>query len=151
MAVWMRKGVDGGVFKSLSSEWKSSPKYKLRTFDPVLPSTEPSASDLYRFGTFTRSDHASFWYHKHPSYKKSLNAILLTDMGELCKCLQFIVRKHCPQTGHTYSIPLTIQFQILTPKICSFQIFYPCFKRQESGGDQQDQSAITTGVMTLLN
>ena len=82
MAVWMRKGVDGSVYKSLLNQWKSSPKYKLRTFDPILPSTEPSASDLYRFGTFTRSDHASFWYHKHPNFKKSLNAILLTDMGK---------------------------------------------------------------------
>jgi len=81
MGVWMRKGVDNKIYESLVNEWKSHPKYKLRTFDPLLPSTEPTSTDLYRFGTFTRSDHASFWYHKHPS-KKSLNAILITDMGK---------------------------------------------------------------------
>lgn len=88
VACWTRKGVDSHVFSSLASEWKrstgrslSSSVYKLRPFEPNLPSTAPSANDLYRFGTYTRSDHASFWYHKHPTYKSTLNAVLLTDMG----------------------------------------------------------------------
>ena len=82
IAVWMRQGIDGDVYKSLASEWKGSSKYKLRAFDPLLPSGPPTSSDLYRFGTFTRSDHASFWYHKHPTFKQTLNAVLLTDMGK---------------------------------------------------------------------
>jgi len=81
IAVWMRKGIDGHIYKKLMEEWGSNSKYKLRAFDPILPGGEPSPSDLYRYGTFTRSDHASFWYHKHPSFKNTLNAILLTDMG----------------------------------------------------------------------
>lgn len=81
IAVWVRQGVDGDVYKSLANEWKGSTKFKLRLFDPLLPSGPPTAADLFRFGTFTRSDHASFWYHKHPNFKKTLNAVLLTDMG----------------------------------------------------------------------
>ena len=82
IAVWTRQGVDSEVHKSLVNEWKGSTKFKLRTFDPLLPADTPSSTDLYRFGTFTRSDHASFWYHKHPEYTQTLNAVLLTDMGE---------------------------------------------------------------------
>jgi hypothetical protein len=81
IAVWMRQGVDGNVYQSLASEWQGRTKFKLRTFDPMLPSSPPSGSELLRFGTFTRSDHASFWYHKHPNFKQTLNAVLLTDMG----------------------------------------------------------------------
>lgn len=88
VACWTRKGVDSQIFDALASEWKrstarspSSSAYKLRPFEPNLPSTAPSANDLYRYGTYTRSDHASFWYHKHPTFKSTLNAVLLTDMG----------------------------------------------------------------------
>lgn len=88
MAIWMRKNVDGHVYQALQNEWRktsrSSPNsnpFKIRAFDPPLPSSSPSANELFRYGTFTRSDHASFWYHKHPSYPHTLNAILLTDMG----------------------------------------------------------------------
>lgn len=80
--MWMRQGVDGDVYKPLANEWRGSSKYKLRAFDPKLPAGPPSSAELYRFGTFTRSDHASFWYHKHANYKETLNAVLLTDMGE---------------------------------------------------------------------
>ncbi|KAI1286923.1 Aminopeptidase YwaD [Halotydeus destructor] len=84
VAIWMRKGHDNGIYSTLADEWRKSRDgsyYKLQAFQPQLPANEPSQAELYRLGTFTRSDHASFWYHKHPSYKQTLNAILLTDMG----------------------------------------------------------------------
>lgn len=80
MAVWMRKNLDGPLFDPLLNEWTGHPKYKLRAFDPAL-SASPSNIEIMRYYTFTRSDHASFWYHKHPTFKMTLPAILLTDMG----------------------------------------------------------------------
>lgn len=101
MAIWMRKGVDDKVFGSLSNEWSKSRSggvYKIQAFDPPLPSSNPSSTELLRLGTFTRSDHASFWYHKHPSYRKTLNAVLLTDMGKLFE--PFIsINSNVPKTG----------------------------------------------------
>lgn len=84
IGIWARRQVDTSVAEAFQKTWiefNDSPKVKLRTFDPPLPSTSPSANELYRYGTFTRSDHASFWYHKLVNYPKSLKAILLTDMG----------------------------------------------------------------------
>ena len=88
IAIWMRKNVDGAVFDPILNEWTGHPKYKLRAFDPPLPA-EPLKIELTRYSTFTRSDHASFWYHKHPNYKKTLPSILLTDMGKHIQLIKF--------------------------------------------------------------
>lgn len=78
----MRKNIDDTVTNPLLEEWTGYPKYKARVFDPILPSYTPNKDDLIKYGTITRSDHSSFWYHNHMDYKHTLPAILLTDMGK---------------------------------------------------------------------
>ncbi|RWS00961.1 uncharacterized protein B4U79_12338 [Dinothrombium tinctorium] len=84
VAVWSRRGVDTELWQSLSKSWSQlqNPfRFKLIEFDSPLPLTIPTADELRRYDTFTRSDHSSFWYHKNANYSSTLNAVLLTDMG----------------------------------------------------------------------
>ena len=70
-AVWMRTDIDEDLFEQVRKEWTST-RIPLRKLDAPannLPST------------FYRSDHASFWLHRHPKYNHHLPAILLTDLG----------------------------------------------------------------------
>lgn len=80
IAVWNRKGIDKELWTKLSEVWNESPdkeRFKLFNMDPRLPyKVTGKYNDL---GTFIRSDHANFWFPKN--YDKSLNAVLLTDLG----------------------------------------------------------------------
>ncbi|RWS04742.1 uncharacterized protein B4U79_02535, partial [Dinothrombium tinctorium] len=101
IAVWSRKSVDYELWQSLSksrSQLQSSLKFKLIEFDCPLPATRATASELRRYGTFTRSDHASFWYHKNANYPSTLNAVLLTDMGPWRGELRRCYHSYCDDT-----------------------------------------------------
>ncbi|RWR99861.1 hypothetical protein B4U79_11772, partial [Dinothrombium tinctorium] len=84
VAVWSRRGVDTELWQSLSNSWsqlQNPLNFKLIDLDSPLPATTPTAEQLEKYGTFTRSDHAAFWYHKNENYSSTLNAILLTDLA----------------------------------------------------------------------
>lgn len=82
IAVWNRKGIDRELWTKLSEVWSTSPekeRFKLFNMDPRLPyKVTGKYSDL---GTFIRSDHANFWFPRNKNFDKSLNAVLLTDLG----------------------------------------------------------------------
>lgn len=74
LAFWSRRGQDNKLVDAFRKKWDGEGKYNLIDFDADLPDAEyPS--------TFKRSDHASFWFHNHPTYTENLSSILLTDMG----------------------------------------------------------------------
>jgi len=73
--IWSRRGIDNKLVDAIKSKATNS-KYPVIDFDVPLPADRPD-----HMSTLTRSDHASFWYHNHPEYKETLNAVLLTDLG----------------------------------------------------------------------
>ncbi|RWS29321.1 uncharacterized protein B4U80_11618 [Leptotrombidium deliense] len=122
ISVWTRKNVDTPLFTALSNAWtqsNKSSKYKLIEFRAPLPSKNPSPNDLYRYGTFTRSDHASFWYHDVHSYADTLRAVLLTDMGpwrgvnmrcyhNWCDDKRRLTKQNLDFLKHTIQVMLTV-------------------------------------------
>lgn len=48
--------------------------------DPQLSRGPPNQVDAVRYGTFMRSDHAAFWYHRKSDFD-TINAVLLSDLG----------------------------------------------------------------------
>lgn len=82
MSVWSRRDIDSFLFDQLKANWNFTGPHKLLLMDPALSRGNPSTFDAIRFGTFMRSDHAAFWYHKRSDYPDTLNAVLLCDLGE---------------------------------------------------------------------
>ncbi|RWS20035.1 uncharacterized protein B4U80_00168 [Leptotrombidium deliense] len=83
IAAWTRFNVDTPLFTALSNAWTKSEKssiYKLIEFAAPFPATN-TFPEMNKYPTFTRSDHASFWFHDGKSYAGTLRAVLLTDMG----------------------------------------------------------------------
>ena len=80
-AVWARKGIDTPLYEKLEKNWLNKDKYRLSLMSPTLPKfgSQLDMSRLYKFSTFTRSDHASFWY---PTQRyMTFPAVLITDLG----------------------------------------------------------------------
>ena len=80
-AVWARKGVDTHLFDKLEKNWLNKDKYGLSLMAPPLPEfgSQLNMNKLYKYSTFTRSDHSSFWY---PTQRyMTFPAILITDLG----------------------------------------------------------------------
>jgi hypothetical protein len=87
MTAWSRRNIDQDLYFFLEKNWKNS-KFPLRLLDPPLPTWSHEVAKNWtrysKYGTFARSDHASFWYPIDRD--KSFNAILLSDLG-LCSFL----------------------------------------------------------------
>jgi len=82
MTAWSRRNIDQDLYFFLEKNWKNT-KYPLRLMDPPLPTWSHEVARNWtrysKYGTFARSDHASFWYPIDRD--KSFNAILLSDLG----------------------------------------------------------------------
>ena len=83
LSIWTRPA-DKKLFDQLERAWLDDSRYKLlRLMPEAMPGGARASLDTLRpFETFLRSDHASFWYHKHGDFEPTLPAVLLTDMGE---------------------------------------------------------------------
>lgn len=91
VSVWTRRVIDWPLWHNFQMAWdknaaasgvgkNSSETHKVLMLDPPIPRNPLLLSQL-RFRAFYRSDHASFWAHRHHAYRESLSAVLLTDMG----------------------------------------------------------------------
>jgi len=83
VSVWARRNIDQDLYFFLDRNWRNKMKYPLKIMDPPLPSYSSEVnknwSKYSKYGTFARSDHASFWY---PTEKETtFKAILLHDLG----------------------------------------------------------------------
>lgn len=89
VSVWTRRVLDWPLWHNFQNAWDknaelggggSNETHKTLLLDPSIP-RNPLLLSHIRFRTFFRSDHASFWAHRHHAYSDSLSAVLLTDMG----------------------------------------------------------------------
>ena len=83
VSVWARRNIDQDLFFFLDKNWRNRGKYPLKIMDPPLPTFSAEVAKSWakysKFGTFARSDHASFWY---PIEKDTtFRAILINDLG----------------------------------------------------------------------
>lgn len=91
MSAWARRTIDQELFDHLARNWRNKEKYPLKLMDPPLPSYSHEVaknwSKYAKYGTFARSDHASFWYpiEKNATFK----SILLSDLGPWRRDMSF--------------------------------------------------------------
>ena len=82
LTAWSRRNIDQDLYFYLEKNWRN-PNFPLRLMDPPLPPLSHEIAKDWnkysKYGTFARSDHASFWYPL--DREKTLNAILLSDLG----------------------------------------------------------------------
>lgn len=83
MTAWSRRNIDHDLYFFLERNWQNKDKYPLKLLDPPLPTLSQEVSKNWskysKYGTFARSDHASFWYPIERDL--SFRSILLSDLG----------------------------------------------------------------------
>ncbi len=83
LSAWARRNIDQDLFFFLEKNWRNKRAYPIKLMDPPLPTysheVARSWSKYSKYGTFARSDHASFWY---PIEKETtFHSVLLSDLG----------------------------------------------------------------------
>ncbi|KAI2806162.1 hypothetical protein BLOT_005173 [Blomia tropicalis] len=91
MTAWSRRNIDHDLFYFLEKNWKNKYLFPIKLMDPPLPTYSHDVarnwSKYSKYGTFARSDHASFWY---PIEKDTtFRAILLSDLGPWRRDMSF--------------------------------------------------------------
>ncbi|XP_046908957.2 uncharacterized protein LOC124490482 [Dermatophagoides farinae] len=91
MTAWSRRNIDQDLFFFLEKNWKNKQIYPLKLMDPPLPTLSHEVSKNWskysKYGTFARSDHASFWYPIERD--TTFRSILLSDLGPWRKDMSF--------------------------------------------------------------
>ena len=84
MTAWSRRNIDHDLYFFLEKNWKNRHLYPIKLMDPPLPTFSHEVSKSWsrysKYGTFARSDHASFWYPI--DRQTTFRSILLSDLGE---------------------------------------------------------------------
>lgn len=86
LAMISRNEMDGHLSKKLMEAWQhlDHHQYKLFNLAVNMGNTIPDPSIVQKHLNFLTSDHATFWYHNSSThFPDSLNAVLLTDTGQL--------------------------------------------------------------------
>ncbi|OTF81903.1 hypothetical protein BLA29_011457, partial [Euroglyphus maynei] len=91
MTVWSRRNIDHDLYFFLEKNWKNKNIFPLKLMDPPLPNLSHEVSKNWskysKYGTFARSDHASFWYPLERD--TTFRSILLSDLGPWRKDMSF--------------------------------------------------------------
>lgn len=93
LALWLRQEQEADLLRRIRRaqlKARLANEYPLKLIDmPIeMPSVDYNQTHLYRYRTFLRSDHSSFWFASKLHGQFNLPSVLFTDLGKCTPSLR---------------------------------------------------------------